>query len=126
MSSKYSESVHVPWSDVSSLFRWRLGVLVRQAVKLVSCSHLDRVHDLGDDWFIYHEYQAALACQEVFQFVDLYSSLRAFLKYAPLNESVSGVSMLRTWYSERSEEALSYGVVRCPSRAPYFHPDELL
>lgn len=124
--SKYNESVSVSWSDITSLFRWRLRLLVRDAMRDISCSHSDQEHKLGDEYFIYHEYQAALACQKVFEFVDLYSSLRAFLRYAPLNESVSGVSMLRTWYAERSEEALSYGVVRCPSHAPYFYPEDLL
>lgn len=124
--SKYNDSVSVSWSDITSLFRWRLRLLVRDAFNYISCSHCDREHNLGDEYFIYHEYRAALACQKVFEFVDLYSSLRAFLRYAPLNESVAGVSMLRTWFAERSEEALSYGVVTSPGSTPYFRPEEIV
>lgn len=115
---KYNFSVSVPWAEVSDLFYWRLGVLVRDAQHWVRCSKSDVDHNMGDDFFKWHEYQAALACETVFSFVSLFSSLRAFLKYRPLNEEKQGVADLRRWYSKRASVALSYGIVPCPCHSP--------
>lgn len=119
MSRKYRLSVDVPWQEVSKLFSWRLGVMVRSAQGWISDAVIDRNHDLSDDYLRFHEYRAAQECEKIFDFVSVYNSLRSFLGWKPLDESVRGISGLRHWYSERSEEAFCYGPVYPPTKGPF-------
>lgn len=119
---KFDLTVPVDWQSILKLFRWRLGVLIRNVEYLVRCYHCDQVH-CYPEFLDYHLSSAFFAFDEFFDFLVMFNQLRLFLCLKPCTPESLGILELLNFYDVHFWDSLEIGNVPRPAGNIYFYPD---